>query len=359
MTFKKFSRNIFRIFLIGLAMIGATFVFVYIAMQYGWLNVRGSVSERNSYFNINKNAIANNSQDSNNYNLEIVCRINVLSKYAPLTSVNIYRTLAQGVSDEILMKMIDAASGRFVNNYFYNKDMDNCKASDYANQELNIPISAYNWADTDQWNLMKEVFTRDQDTIKQAAKDAGISPRLLLGGVIGEQFRFFNNSRETFKSYFEPLKILASLSNTSFGIAGLKPKTVGQIEDNLKDQNSPFYLGPQMENIIPHEKNANIESERMNRITDAKNPYYSYLYVGLYMKEIIAEWQKAGYNISNRPEVLATLYNLGFHYSVPKENPEAGGSTININNVDYTFGDVAYEFYYSGELSDIFPIEVE
>lgn len=357
MNFKKIKRNTFRIFLYGFALAGVVFFFVYVAMQFGWLNVRGSVSQRNSYFNTNKVATKNNGTTDN---LKIICKINVLSKYAPLTSVNIYRTLTSGAKDDLLNNMIVAASHRFQNDELFNKDMNNCETSNYKSETLIIPTSAYNWADTDQWALMKEVFTRDQAVINKAAHDAKISPRLILSGVIGEQFRFFNNRRESFKSYFEPLKILASLSNTSFGIAGLKPKTIGQIEDNLKNKNSPFYLGPDMEHIVDYKSDiVDIESERMNRITDAKNPYYSYLYVGLYMRELIAQWQKAGYDISRRPEVLGTLYNLGFYYSVPKENPQAGGSVININNVDYTFGDIAYEFYYSGELSDIFPIEVQ
>ena len=353
LNYQKIKRNIFRVVLFGFALAGFVFIFVYIAMHFGWLNVRGSVSNRNSYFNI-KNEV----KETSNNNLDIVCKINVLSKYAPLTSINIYKTLNQGANDEILNRMIDSASIRFSNDYSFNNEINNCKNS--QKEEINLPVSAYNWADTDQWNLMREVFTRDQDVIKRAAKDAGISPRLILGGVIGEQFRFFNNRRESFKSYFEPLKILASLSNTSFGIAGLKPKTIGQIEDNLKNKNSAFYLGPNMENVVNYDSSiTDIESERMNRITNSKDPYYSYLYVGLYMKEIIAQWQKNGFDISNRPEVLATLYNLGFYYSVPKANPSAGGSVININNVDYTFGDIAYEFYYSGELSDIYPIEVQ
>jgi hypothetical protein len=48
------------------------------------------------------------------------------------------------------------------------------------------------------------------------------------------------------------LKILASLSNTSYGIAGLKPKTIGQIEDNLKNPNSPYYLGGSMEHVVDY-----------------------------------------------------------------------------------------------------------
>lgn len=286
MNFKTFKRNIFRIFLFGFATLGFLFFVVYLGMQFGWFNVRGSVSERNSYFNLNENMKAEGSTDG------------------------------------------------FIE-----------------------PALSYKWAETDEWNLMREVFTRDEAIIKMAARDAQISPRLILSAVIGEQFRFFDNRRESFKSYFEPLKMLASLSNTSFGIAGLKPKTVGQIEDNLKNKNSVFYLGPEMEYVADYLEGMEKETERMNRITNSKDPYYSYLYVGLFMKEIIAQWQRSGYDISHRPEILATLYNLGFYYSVPKENPQAGGSVININNIDYTFGDIAYEFYYSKELSDIYPVE--
>ena len=227
-------------------------------------------------------------------------------------------------------------------------------------QNNSIILTEDDWATTDQWALMKEVFTRDEVVIKKAAQDANVSPRLILSAVIGEQFRFFNNRREAFKTYFEPLKILASLSNTSFGIAGLKPKTIGQIEDNLKNTSSPFYLGPEMEHVVDHlDESVDIETDRMNRITDSKNPYYSYLYVGLYMKEIMAQWQRKGFDISHRPEILATLYNLGFYYSAPNPDPQAGGSVININNINYTFGDIAYEFYYSSELSDIYPIDVQ
>ena len=76
------------------------------------------------------------------------------------------------------------------------------------------------------------------------------------------------------------------------------------------------------------------------------------------MKEIQAQWSRAGYNIDDRPEILATLYNLGFYYSIPKADPKVGGTVINIDGMDYTFGDIAYEFYYSSELSDIFPLGV-
>ena len=91
-----------------------------------------------------------------------------------------------------------------------------------------------------------------------------------------------------------------------------------------------------------------------NRLTDEHNHYYSYLYTALFIKEIEAQWLRAGYDISNRPEILATIFNLGFDKSIPKKDPEVAGSIITIGGEQITFGRLAYEFYYSGELLDIF-----
>ncbi|MFY7943514.1 MAG: hypothetical protein ACOVNZ_02990, partial [Crocinitomicaceae bacterium] len=42
--------------------------------------------------------------------------------------------------------------------------------------------------------------------------------------------------------------------------------------------------------------------------------------------------------------------------SKPKKNPEAGGSTFNVGGKDYTFGGLCFEFYYSGQLQELFAI---
>jgi len=277
---KKNFKNIFKILIYCFALIGFVFTAVFVAMQFGWLNVKGAASERNSYFQINDNL--------------------------NLNTIN---------TTEI-------------------KD---------------------SWKDTAEWNLLKEVFTRDQEVINRAARDAGISPRYIIGGVMGEQLRFFSNRRESFKNYFEPMKILATLSKFSFGIAGLKPQTVSLIDEHLKNPKSVYYLGPDMEHVADYAPGANIDAEIMNRITNTKDPYYSYLYVGLFMRQAIAQWKNAGYDISERPEVIATLYNLGFNRSIPKADAKAGGAEIDVGGKIYTFGDLAYEFYYSDELTDIFP----
>ncbi len=278
----KFNlKNILKILLYCFAFIGFSFVAVFIAMQFGWLNVKGSVSERNSYFNLN----------------------NKIKK-----------------------------------------------------ENVTQPADTSVWASSDEWKLMREVFTRDQAMIKKAGIDAGISPRLIISGVMGEQFRFMTNRRESFKQYFEPMKILASLSKFSFGIAGLKPETVKLVEEHLKDEKSTFYLGKEMEHVADYSDRIGSDSERMTRITDVKNPYYPYLYVGLFMRQVMAQWKNAGYDIDNRPEIISTLYNLGFNRSIPKADAQAGGAPIDINGTTYTFGDLGYEFYYSNELTDVFPL---
>ena len=84
---------------------------------------------------------------------------------------------------------------------------------------------------------------------------------------------------------------LSSLSKFSFGIAGLKPETVKRIDEQLQNPESVFYLGPEMENIVTYPEGSDHDALRFERITDTKNTYYSYLYAGLFMRQVIAQWQ--------------------------------------------------------------------
>jgi hypothetical protein len=283
----------------------------------------------------------------------VLCKVHALANYAPETAKHIETVYETTQNLPLVNQMFATAQMRFSDTGLFS-DLTNCSRVSVPDMTP-IVQTAYAWADSDEWQVLKSAFIRDQDTIRQAAHDAGISPRLLLGGIIGEQFRFFTSTRDSFKSYFEPLKILASLSKFSYGIAGLKPETVVRIEENLKNKNSVFYLGSDMENIITYPTGADVTQMQFDRITDTKNPYYSYLYPGLFMREVIAQWKAAGFDISNRPDVLSTLYNLGFNRSVPKAEPAAGGAPITVNGVQYNFGQLGYEFYYSGELLQEFP----
>ncbi len=347
----RFLKFIGSALLISFAIIGLVFTSVFFGMQLGLTNVRGTIAERNS--SLLERASAIEATEEENTDVIISCRIHALAEYTPETAKNIQIAYEKTENIELVGKMLENASLRFFDTPLTDS-LNNCAEATTLDKTA-IPQTAYPWADSPEWGVLKSVFIRDQDTIKRAATDAGISPRILLGGVIGEQFRFFGNRRETFKSYFEPLKILATLSSFSYGIAGLKPATVARIDENLQNKDSIFYLGPEMEGTVTYPEGADKEKIRFERITDTKNTYYSYLYAGLFMRQVSAQWHASGYEISNSPGILSTLYNLGFGRSVPKANASTGGAPVNVGDRQYSFGELGEQFYYSGELIREFP----
>ncbi len=211
-----------------------------------------------------------------------------------------------------------------------------------------------NWVNTPEWATISAGFLKDKDNILQASKISGVPARMIISTIIVEQFRYFTSNRTIFKQVFEPLKILGNSTKFSYGVAGIKIGTAKMVEENLKNPSSPYYLGPAYEHALDF-STSNPDQERMQRLTDPNNYHYSYLYTGLLLKETMTEWKNAGYPIGNRPEILATLFNIGFESSIPNPNPQTGGATISFNGHDYTFGGLAFDFYYSNELTQEFP----
>jgi hypothetical protein len=222
---------------------------------------------------------------------------------------------------------------------------------DYFSQSRNlIEHTNYLWPNTEEYLALKESLIKEQAVLTRVEKETGIKPRLLISILFVEQMRLYNSNRELFKKVFEPLKILGVQSQFSWGILGLKQDTLIEIENNLKSTSSPFYLGPEYEKLFGYS-----DAERFVLVTDEHDHYYTYLYAALFLKQIEKQWREAGFDISDRPEILATLYNIGFQNSQPKTDPQMGGAEIEIGNSKTSFGQLAYEFYYSDELIDIFP----
>ncbi len=210
------------------------------------------------------------------------------------------------------------------------------------------------WEQSEEWKVLEEAIRRDESVIVQAAADAGVSPRLIVSNLVAEQLRLFFTEREAYKQFFYPLKILGPQTQFSWGVMGMKEETAIPVENHLKDPASPFYLGPTYEHLLDFSTD-NIQTERFTRMTDQYDHYYSYLYAGLYLKQIQTQWKRAGHPIDERVDILATLYNIGFERSVPKANPQVGGAAIVLGSKTYSFGGLASEFYTSNLLTDIFP----
>ncbi len=212
-----------------------------------------------------------------------------------------------------------------------------------------------NWNLTEEYQSFKKSVVKDNDKIKAASEISGVNSRLIVSALLAEQLRLYtDSSREAFKQFFQPLSILGIQSQYSWGVMGLKQETAIQIENNLKDQTSPFYLGLEYENLLDF-KTADRDTERFDRIIEKDNQYYSYLYTGIYMKQIMKQWSDAGFPIDKRPEIITTLYNIGFIHSKPNATPASGGAAITVGNKTYSFGDLASQFYYSNELIAEFP----
>lgn len=213
-----------------------------------------------------------------------------------------------------------------------------------------------NWMKSDEWSVLSKALGKDSSIINKVSELVSLDSRVLVSVIVPEQMRFFTSNRESFKKYFEPLKILGNLTQFSYGVSGIKLETAKEIENHLKDKNSPYYLGESYENILDYDVSlGNVDDQRLDRLT-SKDHYYSYLYTALFVKQVINQWNLSSVDIDDRPEVLATLFNLGFSKSIPKEDPDTGGSILEINGKKYTFGGIAYDFYHSSDLSNIFPI---
>ena len=226
------------------------------------------------------------------------------------------------------------------------------------------------WARSEEWETLKSAVVRDEKELKRAEKDTGVPARLIFANLAVEQLRLYHSNRELFKKAFYPLKLLGNQSQFSWGVMGLKQETARQIEVNLKNPSShqneplplekgeystsPFYLGEKYEHLLDF-KTDYPNNERFVRIIDEDNRYYSYLYSGLYFKQVIEQWKNAGFPIDDRPEILSTLFNIGFEHSAPKQNPQVGGSVIEIAGKTYSFGGLAGEIFFSNELEKEFP----
>ncbi len=213
------------------------------------------------------------------------------------------------------------------------------------------------WNATPEWEAIKGGLQKDAAVIQRVALETGVSSRMIASVVVPEQTRFFTANREIFKSYFEPLKLLGSLTQFSLGVSGIKEETAINIEKYAADPTSQFYPGERSAALFAYPSDTtDHEGTLYNRLTDAKDHYYQYLYTALYIQEIEAQWAREGFDISHSPEAVVTLFNLGFQASHPKASPRVAGAPITTGGQTYAYGELGANFYHSDELLDLFPL---
>jgi len=171
--------------------------------------------------------------------------------------------------------------------------------------------------------------------INNAAKKLDIDPRL-LASVIYAEWRLNVNLLDSYE------KIFASLgNNTSIGLAQIRIATAKWILDTVPDSNSYYFLGPKYYKLLPkYEKREDIVKFLENDSTNC-------ILAAFHLRQIIERWKKAKFDISNRPDIIATLYSYGLF------NRKDGGEIVpHAKPRSNLFGKIAADFFYSEKIKE-------
>lgn len=361
-------RKIFRIsyftMIHGLAIFAMFLILTALAVHFKWTNQSGIADVNNRYFEELADKYGQDQElDSTQLELyqdQLFQKLGVLAKYKPIDARNIYTAYENSQDVMIALRMLDAAAIMLKDNQDFQKELKALSKFREGKKK-----SIYEWSNYKVWDQFTKAVLRDKKAIDSASRVTGVESRLIVMCLVGEQVRMFNAGRERFKQYIYPFSSVMLPNNRGYGVTSILEHTALRIEGNLQNSHSPFYPGPYFSKCLNYNDSFpdlivdTIEAHKhktIQRLIQGGDHFYSYLYTGLLLRQYFAQWEKAGYDISKRPEVLGTLFNIGFQKSVPKAKPEAGGSTFNVGGKDYTFGGLCFEFYYSGEMIEAFPI---
>ena len=351
----KFYLVVLHLFaLIGLGILGAWAFF-----ELGFTNNKGGADRNNRYLSESQNyAAVSDSISSQEQSLNGYRSLAVLRQFYPKNADLIFHAALFSDRPTAVQEMIYAANMYIQDDEHataYHKMSDDVDNVLRSNKMKPFEGNVIPWMNDSAWPALKAAVLKDSAVIYEAARLTGVEPRLIVGCLIGEQVRLFNSKREMYKQYLGPMKGLSVQSQFSLGVNGIKDFTAMQVERNLTDTASIYYMGKQYEHILDFQT-ADHQSERFNRLTNYRNHLYSYIYTGCILHQTMLQWRRSGYDIVNRPDILFTLFNLGFQASKPGPDPKCGGSHITVHDEVYTFGVICNDFYFSGELAEQFPM---
>lgn len=356
---KKLVRFVYFFFLHIFAIAGAAIIGAWGIYQLGLTNNKGAVDQNNRYLaDIATIKVADDSIAMAEADASRFLKLAVLNKFYPTQAQNIWKSASYCDQPILIDKMIAAAEVYVKNNEEYNAFGAELKDVLAKHKTTVVNEHPVPWMNIQEWDALKVAILKDKVLIDSAAKLTGVEPRLIVGCLVGEQIRLFNSKREMYKKYLGPVKVLSVQSQFSLGVNGIKEFTAKDVERNLKNDTSIFYMGKEYEHLLDF-KTSDPDTERVSRLVDYRNHLYSYIYTGCILHQTMLQWRRSGYDISDRPDLLFTLFNVGFPQSQPKPDPRCGGSSITVDGNIYTFGAIGFDFYYSGELIEEFPIEKE
>jgi hypothetical protein len=363
-SWKKWLKYSYLAALHILAGVAAFLILTALAVKFKWTNDAGEVDINNRYYEDIASQYGNESKkDSATLARDeyiMFQRLGVLSRFYPHNAKVISEAYQHDKNVYTSLRMLDAV------NILLRDNKEFIRAMKEVNKKAKFNTgSVYAWSNYTVWKQFCNTIIKDKQAIDSVSRLTGVESRIIVMCVVGEQLRMFNSGREKFKQYVYPYSRLILPSNRGYGVSGILEHTALRIESTLFNEKDPFYPGDYFQQTInvrdsfPEVINDSISAHKhktIQRLIKGGDHYYSYLYTAYLMRQFQAHWEQNGFDLSNRPEILGTLFNLGYQKSKPKKNPEVGGSTFKIGEKDYTFGGLCFEFYYSGEMQDAFPI---
>ena len=355
---RKGIRITYFVFLHAFAIAGAAIIGAWAIYKLGLTNNRGAIDQNNRYLaeiatiEIPTDSISISAADANR-----MIKMAALNKVFPFNGQIIWKATRYCENPQMIDQMIAAAEVYIKDNEEYNNLKSELETILGKNTNT-INHHVVPWMNTQEWEALKVAILKDKKLIDSAAYLTGVEPRLIVGCLVGEQIRLFNSKRETYKKYLGPVKVLSVQSQFSLGVNGIKEFTARQVENNLKNDTSIFYMGKEYEHLLDFKTNEP-DTERVARLVDYRNHLFSYIYTGCILHQTMLQWKRSGFDISDRPDLLFTLFNVGFPQSKPKADPKGGGSHITVADKIYTFGAIGFDFYYSGELAEEFPLHIQ
>ena len=353
-----FLRRLFNVTVYLFAVAGFLIIGAWAFYKLGFTKNKGAVDENYRYLmSVSEMKEMRNAdltpQQRNALWLDQYLKLAVFGKFYPENARLILDAAERSDNPLVVDRMLAAASLYADSSESYLQLLQQMQKLFDAQPQHEHP-SVIPWMATTEWEMLRASIVRDSAMINEAGRLSGVEPRLIAACLVGEQIRLFNSNREVVKRYLGPVKMLSVQSQFSYGVNGIKEHTAIAVEQHLKDSTSEFYMGRRYENILDFNSD-NHEMERYNRLVDYRNHLYSYLYTGCILHQTMLQWRRAGYDISDRPDILCTLFNVGFSQSHPHGAPRCGGSHIRVDGKLYTFGAIGFDFYYSGDLADVFP----
>jgi hypothetical protein len=156
-----------------------------------------------------------------------------------------------------------------------------------------------------------------KNIIEKASKEFNVDMKTLSAVIYVERTLNYSWEDKALDEYLAQAGL-----NSSIGFCQVKMKTAYWIETQLNDTNSIYFPGQTYFGKLQISKNPQVIIDKLQQ--DSLN----IMYAAAYLRIMISRWEKSGYPIENRPEILGTLYSTGLFYKngeerKPNSNPKS------------------------------------